>query len=238
MKPTNTLLTAATLAVLLSTASAFALGDNINSGNTLSNSSAVGIGGNVSGSTINNGAGSGSTTLSSSNTNTNTNNSSASSRQRQNQSQSQSNTLSNSGNSVSRSGVRNSGNSSNTNTIEAQKRNPVSSAATAFLTATDDTCMGSSSLGAQGVGLGVSVGSTWHDNDCVRRKDARELHNMGQKVAALALLCQSDSVRKAMQTADTPCPQEAEEHAASQEWHAPTAQVAGETAWPSQVQKH
>lgn len=88
----------------------------------------------------------------------------------------------------------------------AQKRNPVSTAFAAPLVAADDTCMGSSSVGGQGVGFGLSVGSTWHDNDCVRRKDARELHNMGQHGAALALLCQSDNVAEAMVTAGTPCP--------------------------------
>ena len=66
--------------------------------------------------------------------------------------------------------------------------------------------MGSSSAGGQGVGFGLSLGTTWEDKDCVRRKDARELHNMGQKKAALALLCQSAQVAKAMRTVGTPCP--------------------------------
>ena len=73
------------------------------------------------------------------------------------------------------------------------------------LVAADDTCMGSSSAGAQGIGFGLSLGSTWTDGDCVRRKDARELHNMGYRPAAIALLCQSETVRKAMATAGTPC---------------------------------
>jgi hypothetical protein len=85
-------------------------------------------------------------------------------------------------------------------------RNPVSTAVAAQLTAAEDTCMGSTSAGAQGVGFGVSLGSTWKDSDCVRRKDARELHNMGMKNAALALMCKSADVREAMETAGTPCP--------------------------------
>lgn len=93
-----------------------------------------------------------------------------------------------------------------TQNYEAQKRAPASTAFAAPLVAADDTCMGSSSLGGQGVGFGLSVGSTWHDTDCVRRKDARELHNMGQKAAALALMCQNESVAAAMATAGTPCP--------------------------------
>ena len=67
--------------------------------------------------------------------------------------------------------------------------------------------MGSTSMGAQGIGFGVSLGSTWHDEDCVRRKDARELHNMGHKVAAIALMCQNDNVREAMENAGEVCPE-------------------------------
>jgi hypothetical protein len=102
--------------------------------------------------------------------------------------------------------VSRSGNSSNSYVAEAQARNPVNTAFAAPLVATDDTCMGSSSAGGQGVGFGLSLGTTWHDEDCVRRKDARELHNMGQRKAALALLCQSDHVAAAMAAAGTECP--------------------------------
>ena len=82
----------------------------------------------------------------------------------------------------------------------------MSTAYAAPLVSSDDTCMGSSTAGAQGVSFGVSLGSTWQDDDCVRRKDARELHNMGMKVAALALMCQNTNVAKAMAMAGTPCP--------------------------------
>lgn len=87
----------------------------------------------------------------------------------------------------------------------AQRRNPVATALAPPLTAADDTCMGSSSAGGQAVGFGLSVGSTWHDDDCVRRKDARELYNMGYKKASLALMCQSKQIEKAMKKAGTPC---------------------------------
>ena len=107
---------------------------------------------------------------------------------------------------TSTSKVNDAGNSSNSYTAEAQKRAPVSTAFAAPLVAADDTCMGSSSAGGQAVGFGLSVGSTWKDADCVRRKDARELHNMKQYGAALALMCQNADVAAAMQTAGTPCP--------------------------------
>jgi hypothetical protein len=88
----------------------------------------------------------------------------------------------------------------------AQKRNPVSTAFAAPLAVGGESCMGSSSAGGQGVGFGLSLGTTWHDKSCERRKDATQLHNMGQQKAALALLCQSDEIAEAMNTAGTPCP--------------------------------
>lgn len=88
----------------------------------------------------------------------------------------------------------------------SNERGPASTAFAAPLVASEDTCMGSSSAGAQGVGFGLSLGSTWKDADCVRRKDARELRAMGLAGASVALMCHSDGVREAMAEAGTPCP--------------------------------
>lgn len=188
-------------ALALFASAAYALNDDVNSGNTLVNSTATQIGGSVNGSTINNGAGSGSASVS----NTNTNSSYATSSTQNLNSLRQD----------SESSVTGSGNSANENSasvhVAAKKRNPVSTAWAAPLVAADDTCMGSTSVGGQGIGFGLSVGSTWHDEDCVRRKDARELHNMGYKPAAIALMCQNDHVRQAMATAGTPCAVPADE---------------------------
>src|SRR5271163_4548139 len=63
------------------------------------------------------------------------------------------------------------------------------------LTSSNDTCMGSSSLGATGMSFGVALGSTWTDKNCTMLKNAREEWNMGQHAAALALLCTNDDVR-------------------------------------------
>jgi hypothetical protein len=65
--------------------------------------------------------------------------------------------------------------------------------------------MGSTSAGAQGPGFGVSVGSTWTDKGCDRRYNAQTLVQLGAAKAALALMCQDESVRAAMATAGTPC---------------------------------
>ena len=87
---------------------------------------------------------------------------------------------------------------------EAQKRNPVSTAYAAPLVASDDTCMGSTSAGGQGITLGFSFASTWRDKDCVIRKDARFLHNSQHQTVALGLMCDKDRVRKAVAIAGSP----------------------------------
>lgn len=81
---------------------------------------------------------------------------------------------------------------------EAQQRNPVSSAVAPMLVTGSDTCMGSSSGGAQSVSIGVSLGTTWTDQDCVTRKDAVVLQAMGQNELALSLLCGKESMREAV----------------------------------------
>lgn len=84
-------------------------------------------------------------------------------------------------------------------------RYPAASAIAAPLTASNDTCMGSTSAAGQGMTFGFSVGGTWTDKDCVRRKDARLLHNMGDVYAARALMCQKVEIRDAYTTAGVSC---------------------------------
>lgn len=67
-------------------------------------------------------------------------------------------------------------------------------------------CMGSSSLGAQGVAFGLSLGSTWHDEACDRRYNAQMLDYLGKTSAAMVLMCQDRSVREAMEDAGEYCP--------------------------------
>lgn len=68
-----------------------------------------------------------------------------------------------------------------------------------------ETCMGSTSAGAGWFGFGGSFGSTWSDDTCVRRLDARQLDALGQREVALELMCGSDSVREAAKRAGKPC---------------------------------
>lgn len=91
-------------------------------------------------------------------------------------------------------------------TYEAQARNPVSSAWAAPLAASNGTCMGSTSAGAQGVTIGLSVGTTWTDENCNARYDAIAIKALGHERAAWARLCQQPAIRKAYKDAGTPCP--------------------------------
>ena len=75
------------------------------------------------------------------------------------------------------------------------------------LTAGEDTCMGSSSIGGQAVGFGLSIGTTWTDTNCQRLKNSRQLASLGFTRAAVALVCVDEDVQNAMNAAGTPCPQ-------------------------------
>jgi len=87
------------------------------------------------------------------------------------------------------------------------------------LTSGSDTCMGSSSVGGQGVGFGFSFGSTWTDKNCIMLKNARLLYGMGQDKVAYALMCQDKSVREAAKAAKTNlCPVEEKKAPAESAW--------------------
>ena len=66
--------------------------------------------------------------------------------------------------------------------------------------------MGSTTMGGAGPGFGVSFGTTWTDNNCKMLKNARELHNMGMRAAALTLLCRGDeAIREALEVTGYTC---------------------------------
>ncbi|WP_050463299.1 hypothetical protein [Herbaspirillum autotrophicum] len=78
--------------------------------------------------------------------------------------------------------------------------------APSLTTTLSDTCMGSSSFGLSVVGFGATGGTTMVDQACVRRLDSREFRAMGMNDVALALLCQSESNRKAVESTGRSCP--------------------------------
>ena len=77
--------------------------------------------------------------------------------------------------------------------------------APALTTTFSETCMGSTSAGAGFAGGAVSVGSTWEDEACIRRLDAREIKSLGDAEAAKELLCDSPKVREAFKRVGRPC---------------------------------
>lgn len=173
---------------------------------SLSTSSSASISGSYSGGNTQSNAGNNSTNNVSSGGNTqsnagnnSTNNASSGGNT---QSATQTNTGNNSANSANGNSVTVNG---DTVTYKAQDRDPVSTAYAAPLTASNGTCMGSTSGGIQGIGLGISVGSTWTDESCDMRYDAEALRAAGLPKAAQARLCQKKEIAAAMEAAGTPC---------------------------------
>jgi len=56
--------------------------------------------------------------------------------------------------------------------------------------------------------LGISAGTTFTEENCVRLKKSKILYDMGMKVAAVSVMCQDKAVFDAMMMAGTPCPYE------------------------------
>src|SRR6056300_32770 len=54
--------------------------------------------------------------------------------------------------------------------------------------------------------LGISAGTTFTEENCVRLKKAKTVYDMGMKVAAVSVMCQDKAVFDAMMMAGTPCP--------------------------------
>lgn len=77
--------------------------------------------------------------------------------------------------------------------------------APALTTTFSETCMGSTSAGAGFAGGAVSIGSTWEDEACIRRLDAREVKSMGDSETAKEIMCGSPEVRAAFKRVGRPC---------------------------------
>ena len=54
--------------------------------------------------------------------------------------------------------------------------------------------------------LGISAGTTFTEQNCIRLKNAKVMFDMGMKVAAVSIMCQDPKVFDAMMHAGTPCP--------------------------------
>ena len=84
---------------------------------------------------------------------------------------------------------------------------PVGSAITpSYMSNGMDTCLKGTGGSLQTVGVGFSSGTYDVDPECNRRRDAKVLADLGMKVSAVARMCQSTDVWKAMFVSGTPCP--------------------------------
>lgn len=97
--------------------------------------------------------------------------------------------------------------------------------APSLTTTLSDTCHGSSSVGVSAVSVGVTLGSTWKDESCIRRLDARQMAAMGDMDLAKEIMCGSDEVRAAALRVGRPCRLDAPGHAAPVASPKPVAMV-------------
>lgn len=98
---------------------------------------------------------------------------------------------------------RNFSDSTSTSTVKSP---PPTAVAPAVTTINNDVCAVVASGAVQTQIFGISMGGTFRDMNCERIKLAKNLFDMGMKVAAVATLCQDERVFAAMMAAGTPCP--------------------------------
>lgn len=98
-------------------------------------------------------------------------------------------------------------NSNSTSQSETTVKSPPPTAISPGITViNNDLCVVGVAGAVQTQILGISGGSTVRDLNCERLKLAKNLYDMGMKVAAVSTLCQDHRVFQAMQNAGTPCP--------------------------------
>lgn len=84
--------------------------------------------------------------------------------------------------------------------------NAVGAAMAPSLTTTfSETCMGSTSMGAGFAGGAVSIGSTWKDEECIRRLSAREIRTFGDVQVSKEIMCGNEEVRQSFKRVGRPC---------------------------------
>jgi len=108
---------------------------------------------------------------------------------------------------------------STSNSTTTIKSPPPTAVAPAITTINNDVCAVAASGAVQTQILGISMGGTMRDMNCERIKLAKNLYDMGMKVAAVATLCQDERVFSSMIAAGTPCPIEGKiGEQAKEEW--------------------
>ena len=105
-----------------------------------------------------------------------------------------------------------SGSSSNTtttnttNAYSGDTRVANSASAPSMSAMSQDLCVVGVSGGISTVGIGLSGGTYYTDENCERIKLSKVLNDLGMKVAAVSILCQDERVFHAMIQSGTPCP--------------------------------
>jgi hypothetical protein len=79
-----------------------------------------------------------------------------------------------------------------------------------------NSCAGSASIGGAGTGFSFGAGSTFEMEECTRRANAAALAGLGYNAAALEMLCESPSMRRAINLSGATCPSQRAEYEALQ----------------------
>lgn len=94
-------------------------------------------------------------------------------------------------------------------TMDTTVRSPPPSAVTPQISSgTGDLCTIGVAGAVQTQILGISMGTVYTEDNCLRLKNAKTMYDMGMKVAAVSVMCQDENVWKAMMDAGTPCPKD------------------------------
>jgi len=95
---------------------------------------------------------------------------------------------------------------SDSTSVTTVKSPPPTAVAPSITSINNDLCTVGVSGATQTQIFGLSFGATTRDMNCERLKLAKNLYDMGMKVAAVSALCQDERVFTAMMNAGTPCP--------------------------------
>ena len=93
-----------------------------------------------------------------------------------------------------------------TNAYSGDTRVANSASAPSMSAMSQDLCVVGVSGGISTVGIGLSGGTYYTDENCERIKLSKVLNDLGMKVAAVSILCQDPRVFFAMEQSGTPCP--------------------------------
>jgi len=89
------------------------------------------------------------------------------------------------------------------NSVSNYPQQTASPTAPAFVTASP--CMGVMSGAGTSPVVGIALGMSYKDKECEDRANASALNSLGDRAAAMQVMCQIDSVKDAMTAAGTPC---------------------------------